>query len=703
MKMRVAIIAEDDSVADCLYPFIARECEVLGVTAGGAHCPFFAKRCVESGFAFVASKDSSVSSRVVEDFKPELVVCVFVTDSHVPADLLGATGSSRKCLVRVGAPSAEGLWPEFGVIWTSQQTSPVKLVEFGTNAELAASSVDVGADETALSLRVKHAAAASALLLSLLDGALPAAAAPRCADGPAGVQDAAAHPQSISLDWDSDTVDRYVRARFFPPHDPAVVEDPSTGEGYFVENMAQYREFQRSMCQQGAASAAQGAAGGYAADTHWYSNIGGSIVKMTDSAIHKPVRVADKKRAALVPGAAINARKKLRMNEPLIGPNAEHYCSNALTSGWIGVEGPYVKRFEKHLAQICGCAAACAVQSGTAALYGAMKALGVSDRMHHVLCPSFTCAACADAVVHAGGTPIPVDCELESYGVSLEAARRALEANKNVVGIIVAPCYGTPARDFHPVLALCNEYGIWLCEDAAESYGATKCAAAQKGGEGKAPVGALATLCTISVRSEKMIGVGEGGAILGNDAMLVARARWWCSRAPCRGVGLWRVYEHDAVGQNFRIPEMLAAVGCAAAEVFPVMIERKRAIHDWYEAGMAARPALHGVRIQKEMPGDESVWWLNCALLPEGMSGEEVGMKLMELYPDIEIRPGFFPLNKMGIFASPFAQPCPNAEELYKRLICLPSSNQLGEQDVDRVCSALVGAIGAVAGAAAEQ
>ncbi|CAK9077430.1 unnamed protein product [Durusdinium trenchii] len=196
---------------------------------------------------------------------------------------------------------------------------------------------------------------------------------------------------------------------------------------------------------------------------------------------------------------------------------------------------------------------ACAVQSGTAALYGAMKALGVSEPTHHVLVPAFTCAACADAIVHAGGRPIPIDCDLESYGVSLEAVQTGL-ADKNVVGIVIAPCYGVPARDFAAIQALCKERGLWLCEDACESYGASCNVRGFK-----VPVGSLATLSVVSVRSEKMIGVGEGGAILGNDATLVARAKWWCSRAPCRGVGLWRVYEHDAVGQNFRMPEMPGA------------------------------------------------------------------------------------------------------------------------------------------------
>merc|ERR1719401_3263053 len=123
------------------------------------------------------------------------------------------------------------------------------------------------------------------------------------------------------------------------------------------------------------------------------------------------------------------------------------------------------------------------------------------------------------------------------------------------------------------------------------------------------------------------------------------------------------------------------------------MIERKRKIHSWYQKRFAALPALQGIRLQKEAPGDESVWWITAALLPEGLSGEKVGMQLMENCPDIEIRPGFFPLGMMKIFKSELSKPCPNAELLYQRLVCLPSSNQLQEPDVERVCGALADAI----------
>jgi len=690
--MRVVLYAQDDSAAECLEPLAARGCQVLGVgSSTDSHCSIFARRCVELGFSFVALADEAVSAKVVEGFEPELLVYVPDLGGQYPKGFAGpaAEGGPKKYTVRSGMAMAGAPWPEFAPLWLGWATSRASLVPVGAEDSGASVEVPVTSDDTALSLRMKHTNAAAELLGLLVDGGEAwAAAQAKSTQVPAPVMEQGAMaPAEISLDWDEDTVDRYVRAHLFPPNDPAVLAEPASGETYFIESLVQYREFREKVLgEERVIDTSSGPAGSYAADTHWYSNVGGSIVKMGDSNIHMPSKTADKKRKAVIPGAALGARKKLRMNEPLIGPNAERYCSGALSSGWIGVEGPYVRQFEKQLAEICGCSASCAVQSGTAALYGAMKALGVSDSSHHVLCPAFTCAACADAVVHAGGRPVPIDCDMESYGISLEAVRRALDADKDVVGVVVAPCYGVPARDFHGVMNLCKERGLWVCEDACESYGAMK---AGSGEQPKARVGSQATLCVISVRSEKMIGVGEGGAILGNDTTLVARAKWWCSRAPSRGVGLWRVYEHDAVGQNFRLPEMLAAVGCAAAEMLPVMVQRKRAIHNWYEAGFATRPELQSIDLQKAATGDEPVWWLNAALLPEGMSGEKVGMKLMNLFPDIEIRPGFYPLNKMSIFQSKQMQPCPNAEKLYQSLVCLPSSNQLTQPDVERVCDAL--------------
>merc|ERR1712159_217166 len=187
------------------------------------------------------------------------------------------------------------------------------------------------------------------------------------------------------------------------------------------------------------------------------------------------------------------------------------------------------------------------------------------------------------------------------------AVKSCIEANPNIVGVVIAPCYGVPSCDHMLINELCAEQGLWLCEDNCESYGAHMWTGEEDedlnakvlGGntqtmtdEKLVSVGSMSTMSVVSVRSEKMVGVGEGGAILSKDPALVSKARWWCSRAPVRGCGLWRVYEHEYVGQNFRLPELLGAVGLAACENLPVMIEKKRKINEWYKENFKDVPII---------------------------------------------------------------------------------------------------------------
>mmetsp|Transcript_59341 Transcript_59341/g.109717 ORF Transcript_59341/g.109717 Transcript_59341/m.109717 type:complete len:698 (-) Transcript_59341:110-2203(-) len=674
--LRVALVAQDASAVACLSSFTGAQ--VLGLDGGSG----FAKQCAEMGFDHASLRDPAMTAALITQFSPQVIVLL---PELGPSAVFDGASAPQKLKVRFGQLCPEAPWPEFVPILQGAQASSVELVlvaEDGKEVVIASRSVGISDDETAASLRLKHTEKAKELLSQL-----PAAEGKAMAtEVPASTaRSSVAIPTKLSLEWDLEKVDRFLRAHFLPPHDPAQVADPSTGETYFVENLAQFREFETlwsaGLPQEAAKS------GAYAADTHWYKITSDGLRKQGEDNVHKPRHIKDGAFPRVIPGAAVKGGlKKLRMNEPFIGPRAEQYCNNVLASTWIGVEGPYVKRFEAMLARITGCAAACAVQSGTAACYGAMKALGVSDPSNHVLVPAFTCSACGDAVVHAGGTPVPIDCELDSFGVSKEAVLEALDRDKQVVGIVVAPCYGVPLKDYNDIIAICKDRGLWLCEDACESYGAS-----QTTDDGmQVPLGANSTITVVSVRSEKMIGVGEGGAILGNDIPLVTKARWWCSRAPARGGTLWRVYEHEGIGQNYRLPEMLAAIGCAAGEMFPVAVERKRAIHDWYVSKITSAPELRDVKLQQTRKGDAPVWWINTAVLPEGYSAEELGMKLMKQFPDIEIRPGFYPLDTMDIFKSKYVVPCKNSELLYKRLIALPSSVHLQETDIDRVVKALV-------------
>jgi perosamine synthetase len=682
--MKIAVFGQDDSASQCLPILASKGHEVLGLTT--AQCSGFSQQCSNLNFGCISSSDGELLQMAAQKFQPRLASSVPVLDqaSTFKSDKIScyALQFGEVC---PGAP-----WPEFVPIWENKSESSVSIVT-AEGAVLYSMTVNIGEDDTALTLRMKHVEAGLKLMdkfLAEIDD-LPSKASVPEAPCPKKV------PEMIALDWTDKEVACFIRAMSMAPYDPPMVEDPNSGEKYFIENILQWFNFRSTVLgekpQEDASQPSQKGNSGYAADTHWYSNVGGSIVKLVDRNCHAPRKVSEKSKAAIIPGQAVGAgTRRLRMNEPLIGVNAAGYCNQALSSSWIGVEGPKVKKFESELARICGCAAAVAVQSGTAALYGAMKALGVTAPNHHVLCPSFTCAACADAVVHAGGTPIPVDCELDTFGLSFDAVKAAIESDSDVVGVVVAPCYGVPARDYLAIAQLCKSKGLWICEDNCETYGAT-----MLGPDGPVPVGSLGTMCVVSVRSEKMIGVGEGGAILSNDTMLVSKARWWCSRAPCRGGGLWRVYEHEGIGQNFRLPEMLAAVGCGAAEMLPLMIERKRAIHTWYQKYLQGAE-FEGLKLQcTGAPEDRPVWWLNTVLLPVGSEpAETVGMRLMATNPHIEIRPGFFPLQQMEIFKHPtLAQPCPNSDALFERLLCLPSSHQLQEGDIKNICTALAAAI----------
>jgi len=705
---RVVIFARDDCDASLVGPLVGDGRQVLGVNTGGTQSPAFSKRCAELGVDCVSSTDPELAKLVVAHFKPEVAFCA--PGSDLPNLFVEASlpASATKYFLQIGSRSGQSPkasngangypgghhvpWPEFLPIWHDWRTSRVSLFAFkeGPGAEVGAAEVPLMFGETALTLRRKHMEAAADILASFLKGSssLPPPSA-------SVTESETTVPTMISLDWKIEAVDRFIRANLMPPHKPAEIAEPGTGETYFIENMMQFQAFQSKVKENSSKEGGERPAKRYAADTHWYSNTGGTIVKMGDENPHMPRRTKDGAFKMVIPGATLGGGPaKLRLNEPLIGVNAERYCSSALASSWIGVEGPFVKKFEAHLANICGCLSACAVQSGTAALYGAMKALGVSKSSQHVLVPSFTCAAAADAVVHAGGTAIAIDCEMETYGISTDAVRHALETDSNVVGVVAAHCYGVPIRDIYEIQKLCQDRGIWLCEDACESYGAG--VHPVDGNSKTTPIASIGQLNVISTRSEKMIGVGEGGAILGNDQSLVARAKWWCSRAPTRGGGLWRVYEHEGVGQNFRMPEMLACVGCAAAEMFPAMIDKKRRIHDWYVQHIC-RPGLENVKLQTTAAGDEPVWWVNAVLMPEGISGEEVGMQVMKDCPEIEIRPGFFPLDQMEIFKHENAAKCPNTETLFRRLVCVPSSVNLDEGHIKRICGALAAALKNVA------
>lgn len=317
-------------------------------------------------------------------------------------------------------------WPEFAVVYGAAKTSAVSVRVDGVATADTEVMLDVTPYETAISLRYKHVRAMQDH--NLLGAALQAAQAKGAVSVTGDAYRAfVGHYVVSAQDTNVHTVTegglseaeaaRYIRAMTFPPYDCATLVSKMDGQEYFVETVDQYIEYldnigeretdaaaraadasqinasrmpgiadcgvnvnqQLASAQPTPSSGGQGvssastagtastaASSGYANDTHFYSNVGGTIVLLKPE--KDKMKLKASKHVVAIPGAAVggNAKKKLRMNEPLIGLTAAHYVGNALNSGWIGVEGPHIKKFENALARICGVEAACAVQSGTA-------------------------------------------------------------------------------------------------------------------------------------------------------------------------------------------------------------------------------------------------------------------------------------------------------------------------------------------------
>jgi len=206
----------------------------------------FSRRCTELGFNFAVMSDAGFAGLVVGSFKPELMVCWPGRKGELPAAFTSSAteGCTRRYVVRVGLSMPGANFPEFAPIWLGHEWSRASLLDAVFEAEVAAIAIPVAPNETAMSLRQKHAEAVARLVVSVLDGE------GKLAGVQAGVPQvpvtsvAAEAPKFINIQWDDSTVDRFIRARRLPPLELAVVADPVREEDmYFIETMEQYRQF----------------------------------------------------------------------------------------------------------------------------------------------------------------------------------------------------------------------------------------------------------------------------------------------------------------------------------------------------------------------------------------------------------------------------------------------------------------------------
>lgn len=313
---------------------------------------------------------------------------------------------------------------------------------------------------------------------------------------------------------------------------------------------------------------------------------------------------------------------------PDLGELERRYLADAMASGWISSIGPYVDRFERGLARFCETEHAVAVASGTTALTVTLAALAVGPG-HEVIIPAHTFAAVAAAVRHVGAEPVLIDVHPDHWCLDPALIERAL--SPRTAAIIAVHAYGHPA-DLDPILAVAASRAIPVIEDGAEAHGAR-----YKG----RMVGSLATAACFSFYGNKILTTGEGGAVVTADPDLAARVRLLKDHA----MSPTRRYYHTAVGYNFRMTNLQAAIGCAQLErVDQLLAVREYNLACYQEALAPLAPVL---RLNPCEPWANPVNWLTCGLLQGAAAGRRDALAAALRTAGIDTRPFFVPLHQL--------------------------------------------------------
>lgn len=375
--------------------------------------------------------------------------------------------------------------------------------------------------------------------------------------------------------------------------------------------------------------------------------------------------------------ASEHTSERVLLSAPDITRVEEDYVVDALRSGWVAPLGPHVDAFEAEVAARVGVGGALALSSGTAALHLALEGLGARAGTA-VIVPTMTFAASANAVAYTGARPVFVDARAADGNVDVELVARALDGLQRdgtaVAAIMSVDLFGRCA-DNPGLERLAAERGVPLLEDAAEALGA-------RTAEGAA--GSFGRAAALSFNGNKIMTTSGGGMLLSDDADLLARARYLSTQA--RQPAPW--YEHTEVGFNYRLSNLLAALGRGQLTRLDAMIERRRAIRDHYRSVLAE---FEGVRFlgapadaDPSTAGDN--YWLTAIVVDPALHGTDADTLVGSLAAEgIEARHLWKPMHLQPVFSSAEAVLSGAAERLFATGVTLPSGSALSDAQIERV------------------
>lgn len=363
---------------------------------------------------------------------------------------------------------------------------------------------------------------------------------------------------------------------------------------------------------------------------------------------------------------------RVYLSPPHMGPDERGLLLEAFDSNWIAPLGPHVDAFEKELAQRTQMPHAAALSSGTAALHLALQLLGVG-RGDEVLVSSLTFAASANPVTYLGATPVFIDSERETWNLDPalleEELVRLSRAGRKPRAVVAVDLYGQCAQ-LDRIEAICATHGVPLVEDAAEALGAT-----WKG----RPAGSFGAAAVFSFNGNKIITTSGGGMLVARDGQFIERARFLATQARDPAPH----YQHSQIGQNYRLSNLLAAVGRGQLRVLSERIAARRAHRGVYEAALGKLP---GIGFMPLSPHGEWNGWLTVMTVdPQQFGASREDLRLALEKQNIESRPVWKPMHLQPVFKDCRMVGGAVAEQAFDLGLCLPSGSSLTSADRGRV------------------
>jgi dTDP-4-amino-4,6-dideoxygalactose transaminase len=368
--------------------------------------------------------------------------------------------------------------------------------------------------------------------------------------------------------------------------------------------------------------------------------------------------------------------RRIHLSPPDVGELERRFLLDAFDSNWIAPLGPHVDAFEREFASVVGVPFAVALSSGTAALHLSLLALGVGAG-DDVLVSTLTFAATANAVTYVGATPVFIDASPATWTLDPDLVEQEFEDRAKhgrlPAALIAVDLYGQ-CCDYARIAAACERYGVPLVEDAAEALGASY---------GARPAGAFGRCAAFSFNGNKIITTSGGGMLASQSRTLIDRARHLATQARDPAPH----YEHSSIGFNYRMSNLLAAVGRAQLQTLEDKIACRRAIRLRYERELSP---LGGLEFLGEAQYGRSNNWLTCLTVDPylfGASAEQIRVHLESR--GIESRPVWKPMHLQPVFRDCPLRGGAVAARLFATGLCLPSGSSLSAAEQGKVIAAV--------------